>query len=381
MDLSIKKKNIIICTTEYVTSKSYGGLAIFLQKFIKCLTKDYNVHLVITSSINEKKYHKGINIYNIDIDNFFFKVLRKYFITLFYVLQSWLINRKVSEIINKKKIEFVHFSNYQCIGMLYNHDIPTITRLSSLESLWSKKNFFSTKEILEKYTLKKTNIIISPSKFLIKELKESYNLKSYFFPPLIEKIKKKKIKTDKKIILTFGSISPGKGSYTIENNIHNILSINKKIYYYWIGNVDKQYYRSNLDFEKKLKANTSHSKRVSVFSKMERKRLFYFLNKSEIVLLPSERDNSPNAALEALAVGKIIIARKNSGYDDLIKNNYNGYLFNKFKDNEILLIIKKYLNLNKKTKNKIKKNIYLRNKLFNKEKSLNSYKKYLKKII
>ena len=100
-----------------------------------------------------------------------------------------------------------------------------------------------------------------------------------------------------------------------------------------------------------------------------------------MVLLPSERDNSPNAALEALAVGKIIIARKNSGYDDLIKNNYNGYLFNKYKDNEILLIIKKYLNLNKKTKDKIKKNIYLRNKLFNKEKSLNSYKKYLKKII
>lgn len=381
MALSIKRKNIIICTTEYVTSKNYGGLAVFLQKFIRCLSKDYKIHLIITSSTNKKKYHRGINVYNIDVDNFFFKVLKKYFISLFYVLQSWLINRKVNNLIDKKKIEFVHFSNYQCIGLLYNNNIPTITRLSSLESLWNETNFFSTKQILEKYTLKKTNIIISPSKYLIKELKKSYNLKSYFFPPFIEKIKKKKIKTDKRIILTFGSISPGKGSYAIEKNIHDILKINKKIFYYWIGNVDRQYYKSNLDFEKKLKANTPHSKRVSVYSKMKREKLFNFINKSEIVLLPSKRDNSPNAALEALALGKIIIARKNSGYDDLIKNNYSGFLFNKYKTNEIALTIKKYFNLDKKTKDKIKRNIYARNKSFNEEESLTFYKRYVKKII
>ena len=55
------------------------------------------------------------------------------------------------------------------------------------------------------------------------------------------------------------------------------------------------------------------------------------INQSKLIILPSLRDNSPNACLEALSMQKPIIARIRSGYDDLIKNNFNGFLFNKNK--------------------------------------------------
>ena len=380
--LQNNKKDLIICTTEYITSEEYGGLAIFLEKFLKILKKEYNVHL-ITSSSNSKTYiQNGIKIYNVNINKLYLKILRKYFVSLFFIIQSFFINRKINELIKiLPKTFLVHFSNYQCIGLLYKNKLPVITRLSSLETLWDIPNSFSLNKTLEKITLSKSNLILSPSKFLITELKNKYGLKGYFLPPLIEKIKKRNIKQKKKIIITFGSISPGKGSLAIEQIIHELLSVHKDIIYYWIGNVDYKYYSSNSFFQQKLKNKTQFSNRIKIINKLKRKKLFNFINKSEIVILPSLRDNSPNACLEALSMGKIILARKNSGYDDLIKDKFNGFLFNKKNNYEIPALVKKILSLDKKNKDKIKKNINIYNNKFNSEKFILEYNKYIKKII
>lgn len=381
MDLFAKKKNVIFCTTEYTSSKEFGGLAIFLNKFLKVLKEDFTIHLIVSSDNNKFQHLDGINIYNIKTNNLFYKILNKYFVTLFFILQSRLINKKVNKLIHKlKSVEFVHFSNYQCIGLLYNNKFPTVTRLSSLETLWNNFSFFSLTAFLEKYTLSKTSIILSPSNFLIDELKKKYKLKAYFLPPLIEKIKNFRKKTKKKIIITFGSISPGKGSLSIEKTIDKILSINKNIYYYWIGNVDKKFYSSNFFFEKKLKKKTKFHNRIKIINKLSREKLFSFIDKSEIIILPSLRDNSPNACLEALSMKKIIIARKNSGYDDLIKNNYNGFLFNKKEDHKIPILVSKILSLSKNRKNILKKNINNLNKQFCPKKVVCKYKNYVKKI-
>ena len=381
MGLSNKKKNIIFCSSEYITSKDYGGLAVFLKKFISLLKKDFNIHLIVTSSNNKKYYKDGINIYNVNTNYNLLKIFKKFFLPLYIISQSWLINKKLNKLIAKlASVQFVHFSNYQCLGLFYKNKLPVITRLSSLETLWDNSNFFSISEYLEKYTLSKSNLILSPSNFLISELKKNYNLKGFFLPPLTEKINKKKIKTKKKIILTFGSISPGKGSFIIENIINNILNIDKNIFYYWIGNVDKKYYRSNDSFKKKLQQNTVYPSRIKIISKLSRRRLFYYINKSRIIILPSLRDNSPNACLEALAMEKVIIARKNSGFDNLIKDKFNGFLFNKRNEFEIINLISKILSFKKKDKKKITYNIRNYNKNFQPEKVIKIYKKYINKI-
>tara|TARA_Y100000768_G_C23983951_1_gene687604 strand:+ start:1425 stop:2573 length:1149 start_codon:yes stop_codon:yes gene_type:complete len=382
MALLNKKKNLIFCSSEYITSKEYGGLGIFLQKFFKELKKNYNIHLIVSSSDN-KIYHKdGIFIYNVKTNYTFLKILKKFFLPIFFIFQSWIINKRLDKLIIKlDHAELVHFSNYQCIGLLYKNKLPTITRLSSLETLWNKYNFFSISAILEKYTLTKTNLILSPSNFLISELKKSYGLKSYFLPPLIEKLKKKKIKVPKKIVITFGSISPGKGSLIIENIINKLLNIDNNLFYYWIGNVDKKFYKNNKIYEKRLKLKTKFPKRLKVIKKLNRRALFNIINKSSLIILPSLRDNSPNACLEALAMEKIIIARKNSGYDDLIKNKFNGFLFSKNKNLEIIDLVYKVLSLRNREKKKLERNIRTFNKNFHSKKVINVYKKYIKKII
>ena len=377
------KKSIIVCTSEYTTSKEYGGLAVFLNKFLKSLKEDFNINLILTASNNSIKKHDGVIIHQLDVDKLYLKVLKKYATWIFYLIQSFLINRKINKLIKKdSNIKFVHFSNYQYIGLLYSNKLPVVTRLSSLETLWSQAKFFSIKRVLEKLTLSKSDLILSPSHFLISELKKKYNLNSYYLPPLIEPIRRKSKKNKKKkIILTFGSISPGKGSDTIKQIINKLLKVDKDIYYYWIGNVDKQFYNSNSHYEQILKNQTSFSDRVKIIPKVKREKLFDYISQSEIIILPSLRDNSPNACLESLSLGKIVIARKDSGFNDLIKDKFNGFLFKRDKNEQILDLVSKILNFDSTTKNKYKKNIKLKNISFSPKKVVSTYKVHLKKII
>jgi len=386
MSSKIKKKSIIICTTEFITNDEYGGLAVFLDKFIKILKKKYTIQLIVSSRSNETKKYKGIYIHNINLDRFYIKIFKKYLNWFFCILQSYFINKKIESLtLHNKNIKFIHFSNYQFIGLFYKNTLPTVTRLSSLEFLWEKENLFPIKKIFERYTLSKSDIIFSPSRFLMHELKEKYKLNSNFLPPIIANKKTINIKKAKnincKIILTFGSISPGKGSETIIKMINNILKIDKDLQFYWIGNVDKKYYPSNKKFENILKENTSFPNRVKVLKRKKKKELFNFIHKSKIILLPSLRDNSPNACLEALSFCKPIIARKHSGYDDLIKNNFNGFLFNKDKNEEITNIISKILRFDNNKLNLLRKNIKTHNKKFTAWQVKKIYENYLDKLL
>ena len=218
------------------------------------------------------------------------------------------------------------------------------------------------------------------SNYLIKKLKKNHKLKGYYLPPIIESAKVKNFKNSKIIILTFGSISPGKGSETIINIVSEILKLNKNISFIWAGNVDFRYYKSNKEYEKILKSKTIFKKRIKIISKLNKKKLFDLINKSRIILLPSLRDNSPNACLEALSLNKLIIARNNSGYNDLIIDKYNGFLFDRDNDFQILNLIKNILEMKKVEKKNLIKNINFRNKLFQDQVSVNTYKKYLNRI-
>ena len=378
------KNDIIICTSEYTTSKNFGGLAIFLKKFIKILKTEFNVHLITASDKSTISNYKNLTIYHVNINFLFLKIIKFFSKNFFYLIQSFLLNNTINKIIKKNnKIKAVHFSNYQNISFFYNNKIPVITRLSSLDTLWLKRKKILIKNFFEKSSLTKSNIILSPSLFLIKELKRSYNLKSFYLPPIAEteNLNIKKLKSKKKFILTFGSISYGKGSKTIEKFIDAILKLNTKFNYIWIGDTDKEFYKSNNEFQNILKSKTNFSDRILVLNKMKQSKLFQYIKKAEIIILPSIRDNSPNACLESLLLKKIVIARDNSGYNDLILDKFNGFLFKKNdKNSNLLKVLSKALKLSKSQKKKLLRNIEKKNKIFHPNNVLNIYKNYLNKI-
>ena len=93
--------------------------------------------------LTAKNFKRWYYIYNVNTNLLIIKILKKFFLPVFFVFQSLLINSKLNKLIKKlSHVKFIHFSNYQCIGLFYNNKFPVITRLSSLQSLWDNYEFF-----------------------------------------------------------------------------------------------------------------------------------------------------------------------------------------------------------------------------------------------
>ncbi len=80
------------------------------------------------------------------------------------------------------------------------------------------------------------------------------------------------------------------------------------------------------------------------------------IDKYETFVLPSKREAMPQALIEVMARGKIVISSKTQGGLEIIKNNENGFLFEINNSNQLTKILKKIQNLPEKQKQLITKN-------------------------
>ncbi len=128
-----------------------------------------------------------------------------------------------------------------------------------------------------------------------------------------------------------------------------------------IGEGEKTYTQHLKNLSKKLNIERN----IIFFGKQNSKDIAKELMMSEIFVLPTLVDNSPNSLAEAMAVGTPSIASNVGGIPTMIKNNYNGLLFEvnsvEHLSEEILRLLQ-----NKELEEKIslnaKKTAYLRNK-------------------
>jgi len=66
--------------------------------------------------------------------------------------------------------------------------------------------------------------------------------------------------------------------------------------------------------------------RLEIFDTLPPPRLFGIVRHATLVVLPSLFENAPNAALEAMALGRPVVATRGTGFDDLITHGESGFL-------------------------------------------------------
>jgi len=70
----------------------------------------------------------------------------------------------------------------------------------------------------------------------------------------------------------------------------------------------------------------SYRDRVIYIDKLEHRRLYPFIENAFAVVLPSRIDNFPNACIESMAHGKIVIGTRDTGFEQIIQDGLNGFL-------------------------------------------------------
>ncbi len=355
--------HIVYITTELATQRnSSGGLASYVANMSRIFAEhghDVTI-LLVTSKPQEMEFDKNIELINIYIEKGIWDSIaeiakisvaeeneRDYRAVLLNIYKSRIVNEEVKKIHQKKKIDIIHATNLGSITYQLDGKIPYVVRLSSFEGMCEAANKriynvacglnkLSMKNRLNLEVVKKSPYVISPSKFLASIAKEEYDFEPEVLESPFSLVKNnwnndlyEELLKGKRYILHFGSLKYLKGTHIVAEIAKDLLEKHSDMYLVLAGNSEYMELENGEiiqahEFVKK-KAG-SCLPRVMYIGRPVRESLYPIISNAELCLLPSRIENLSNACIEAMAMGKIVIATNGASYEQLIVDKINGYL-------------------------------------------------------
>lgn len=181
--------------------------------------------------------------------------------------------------------------------------------------------------IIGRFTLNKFDKIFPISKWEIPYL---LNLgvrkeKIVYIPNGIpEEFFKQKMGKEKDFVLFLGRIAPKKTIETLIESTGILKRANKKISVQIVGPTEKEYF----EFLKSEVKKNNVEKEIKFLEPIyDLKEKIKKLDSAGLYVLPSRVEGMPQALIEAMARGKVVIGSDSIAIRDLIKNGENGFLF------------------------------------------------------
>lgn len=357
--------NIAYVIPEFVTEKEAGGLATYYDNIARLLADvGNNVTIFVLSSINEDiEYYPGVLVKRICIST---DTVDATVPGSFMRLWSMEINKVVRNHIDKGyKIDIIQYANFMGLGFDRLDNVPTVMRVSSFRPYLraADKDKFDINwryesekipDFLEELSVIKADAVYGPSRLTAVLIQEETGrnisiIESPFYPRHISSDFKEDINlTNKKFIITFGSLKVLKGAKIIGDSIGEVLKRHEDLYWIfagaefpWTDKSGKKIMPSEYINEKAGRL----SDRVVFLGKISQERLFSIVKNAEMCVMPSRVDNLPNTCIEAMALGKIVVGTKGASFEQLIIDGRSGFLIERENRDELIGVIGKILSL------------------------------------
>ena len=334
----------------------FGGPHNQIKRYMEALPKKHSKEIIL---IKPKSKNLEIGLINL-------KKISKYLYPIEIVMN-------VFYILLKKKF-FFKKNTISCTIGVYNIS-PIIS-----SAILNKKSFWFIVEDVNRFSfflLKVIKFLFSPEIILIdKFLKKKININNCkILPPYLRKKKViKKIKNFSLMpeLLSVGNINTAKGyDFLLQEIFNNKIKcklniLGKKLSTQIALNKKINFYKKKLKIEGICEVNFLGFKNENYIKKI-------ILN-SDLFILPSYTEGCPNALLEAMSLGSIVLASNVGAIPNIIKHQKNGYLFDHNKG-DFFKVYNKILNTSsldlKKVSKMAKKTIS--EKFANKKKFIKNY--------
>lgn len=269
-----------------------GGSERIAFELAKGINKKEDIKL-LTTSRNTEQYNNKI-----------IKVQYVKGLTLFYSTISY---HNIKKLIERENIELIH--SHMVLPWAYilrNIKAKKIITCHGSD-VYPKKNFFMNRLINDAF--KKSDLIVSPSKWLATFIKEKYGYSTKIIPNGVDTklFRPINIESKDKVILFVGRFIELKG-------IELILSIASKLkdYEFWfVGSGPLA-----------SKINLPNTKILGFGNKEDLVKLY---NQATLCLFPSQRENFPLVGLEAMSSGALVISTE-LGFSEYILDMKNGII-------------------------------------------------------
>jgi len=360
------KKIGIVC---YPT---FGGSGIVATELGKALSETkYFVHFI--------SYEKPVRLAGLKKNFSFHQVKIPSYPLFHYPPYELALTAKIVEVVEREKLDLLHVHyaiphayaavNAKKILQSKGIEIPIVTTLHGTDITLVGKSPFVLSAV--NYAINESDAITAVSSYLKKETLKHFDIQKeiYVIPNFIDfnyyELDSRKYKNNKKVLSHISNFRPVK-------RVHDVINIFKKVN----KKVDVVLYMvgDGPDLISCQKLVKKYNLCDKVFFVGKSKEINKILLKTDVFLLPSEKESFGLVALEAMMFSTPVITTDGSGVSDLIIHEKNGFCHSvgavdDMSENCIKLLSDSNLY------QKFAKNSYLRAKEFNVDRILPLYKK------
>lgn len=300
-------------------------------------------------------------------------IVRRMFMSLYKARQ---IREAVRCINRKNNVDIILYCSNRALNLLSPKGIPYIVRISGFINICEggantpdgsvkyENNPLSIKDKLEKYAIKKAKYVVAPSYLLAGIAKENLGLDvTVIESPFVLKTSEWDYSVfsgiglnEKKYIIHYGNMRYLKGSHIVAKIAKRLLQAYPDLYLVLAGkngNIVDEDGNKITPYELVRKNAGEYADRVIYAGRLVREQLYPFIEKAELCLLPSRIENLSNACIEAMAMGKIVVATNGASYEQLIDDRISGFLCERDNADSYLKAIYEALNMKTEEKEKM----------------------------
>lgn len=339
---------IALVTTEYTTElKGAGGLANYLYRLALALKEmGHDPYVFTYSKVDGFVEQDGIPVYRMRVKNYVIELLdhltlKRWSKSLHLIYPAWKMSKLLRRVTKVEHFDIIQYPQLGAIGLFPLKNTPAVIRISSHTALWKEHGGYAEnwqqirqQEALENKACRRVDGVFGPSRAIAALFEKDLGLKvriieTPFFShhlQLDSSVYTSNL-AGKQYWLFFGALSEHKGFKVIADGLFAFLERYPDCYFVFAGKeIELAPGLKSMDYLKKQVGKVELLERVLYLGQVGHNQLFPIIQGAYAVTLPSLADNFPNACLEAMACGKIVIGTLGNGFDQLIDAGKNGYV-------------------------------------------------------
>ena len=347
---------IAFATPEFVTEDHFdGGLANYVNRVSKKLAAlGHDVHVVTLSTKNEDEFdHDGVFVHRVMLKpgwHVLNRITRYYLPTTLHWLNfSTQTYRKLKKLHRRKPFNLIQYPNYSSCGLFSIPLLRTshVVRASSYQPDWNsaaapKQTVDSTlTDCLERLQYKLTPNVHVPSRTVQRLLVTRHcanprliRTPFYIESPEWDTAVYDQFFKDKKYVLYFGRFQLQKGFHTLAQALPQFLNQCPDAHVALVGRDMETRLSSSMASFARAQCN-GEAERLLILENLPHNKLYPIIAGAHLIVLPSLIDNLPNAGLEAMGFGKVVIGTHDTSSEELITDGVNGFLVSRDNPREL----------------------------------------------
>lgn len=218
---------------------------------------------------------------------------------------------------------------------------------------------------MERFCLQAADVVISPSKYLVQEVKAHFKFtnKNTFVVPNPFEFKSKtndfqKLQDNDQIVF-FGKLSVQKGTFKLLHYFQQLWQQGFAQPLYLIGGQDIVYHPEGKmmgDIIKKKYKHFVNEGLLRLEKRLAPTEIESRLAKAKVVIIPSTVDNLPYVVLEMMAMGLIVLVSKQGGQAEIVEDGISGFIFDHDQPESFFVQLDRIMKLSAEEKDSIARN-------------------------